>query len=581
MDRPRISPIATTSSAHNHIHSNSYASGPTTTTIPTIKECPHSTHSCPEITTQIDRTLMAPGLPSPPLSPQQDLGSRYGKQRFRSSLQFSSTAFDHEDNYQENIADQGTDDNHCNSSPSSPLNNSKGDEPVIASFDQGVVGLEDLDDTSVPMLPSQLRKRHESIKLISKAQQLQKQKEQQEKQEREQAQESTLASPRISFQLSEVSSEPTPLSQEDDEEDEIESIRAPYHTQGALIRAKSYSMFESRGHQAHHQHQPDSTSLLSPSQRLLATQGMFSPTSTSMQAPMRSSEMPTRDWVKMQSKIQALEMEVSHVSRTNLLLNQELDKVNAHLARVTASDDEDNNGGGESSWRREYEFLVQQVDLMHRQLQIAHSEQHARATQMMVMEVGTSTVVVPGQQAEMTRQLYAEVKDLTASLRLWQSAFQQAEQKYRQKCDGERALKQTLRERETQLSSLVDKLSGYETEFRKSISNYEEWVRLNSELQAFERTSSSSGRSTSPSLLGRRLSIEDCSSPNKDITTEECLAKDVSNDESELIGMPGTFPGHHRAHVDKELLGEQQASVDQLSVSILSWAALLATYMLS
>jgi len=126
--------------------------------------------------------------------------------------------------------------------------------------------------------------------------------------------------------------------------------------------------------------------------------------------------------------------------------------------------------------------------------------------------------------------------------------------------DGERALKQTLRERETQLSSLVDKLSGYESEFRKSISNYEEWLRLSTELQGLEGPSGQS--------LPRRLSIEGGSALDP---------HDTSNDELDLAGMPGTFPGGSR---EKEPIGEN-ASIDQLSVSILSWAALLATYMLS
>ncbi|KAF8956733.1 hypothetical protein BGZ52_000064, partial [Haplosporangium bisporale] len=75
-------------------------------------------------------------------------------------------------------------------------------------------------------------------------------------------------------------------------------------------------------------------------------------------------------------------------------------------------------------------------------------------------------------RSEVSRQLHSEVKELTESLRSWQSAFQQAEEKYRRKCDGERALKQTLRERETQLSGLVSKLSSYESDFQKSIADY-------------------------------------------------------------------------------------------------------------
>ncbi|GJJ70906.1 hypothetical protein EMPS_03256 [Entomortierella parvispora] len=510
MDRPSIRPIATTSGTTSR-----------------------DLHSCPEIATHIDKASMAPGLPSPPLSPQQDLGvSKYGKRHFRSSLQFSSVAHDHEPSV---------------------------DEQESLTFGQGISDLEEV-DPSIPMLPSQLRKRHESIKLASKAQQLQQQqqdqlREQQEREHQEQQMDREQGLDDPNYIESQVPSETDldPSIAGEDDDDDIELIHGSYHSGGALVRAKSFSMFESRGHDGHH----GSTALLSPSQRLLATQGLLSPSAQSLPST-RSTEMPTRDWVKMQSKIQALEMEVSHVSRTNLLLNQELDKVNAHLARVTAGD-EDGPGQGGESWRREYEFLVQQIDVMHRQLQIAHSEQHARASRAMTTDLDMNAA--PGQQAEMTRQLYAEVKDLTASLRLWQSAFQQAEQKYRQKCDGERALKQTLRERETQLSSLVDKLSGYESEFRKSISNYEEWMRLSTELQGLEGASGQA-------FPRRRLSIEGGSTSD---------SHDTSKNELDLVGMPGTFPGGSR---EKEPIGEN-ASIDQLSVSILSWAALLATYMLS
>jgi len=41
----------------------------------------------------------------------------------------------------------------------------------------------------------------------------------------------------------------------------------------------------------------------------------------------------------------------------------------------------------------------------------------------------------------LTRQLHAEVKDLTASLRDWQAAFQQADGKYRKKCGNRLLLK--------------------------------------------------------------------------------------------------------------------------------------------
>lgn len=130
--------------------------------------------------------------------------------------------------------------------------------------------------------------------------------------------------------------------------------------------------------------------------------------------------IPTRDWIKMQTRINSLETEIVHVTRTNQLLNQELDKVSGHLQRLTSE-----NGEG---WRKEYEFLVQQVDLMHRQLQIAHSQSSFEAEGN-----GHQGQLVRG-QPEMTRKLHAEVKDLTASLKSWQTAFQQADEKYRRKC---------------------------------------------------------------------------------------------------------------------------------------------------
>lgn len=116
--------------------------------------------------------------------------------------------------------------------------------------------------------------------------------------------------------------------------------------------------------------------------------------------------------------------------------------------------------------------------------------------------------------------------------------------------DGERELKQTLRERENQLSSLVEKLTGYESEFQKSITYYEELMRLSSELEALE------GRGDGPKA------------PALENSTSEQPYADTDNQ------MPGHFP---------ELSSEHHtvANIEQLSVSILSWAALLATYILS
>ncbi|KAG0273253.1 hypothetical protein BGZ95_010930 [Linnemannia exigua] len=329
-----------------------------------------------------------------------------------------------------------------------------------------------------------------------------------------------------------------------------------YHSSGALIRAKSFSMFESSsdslfgGGGRHYQPYSNRNSFMNPN----------------YSSNMDFSEimMPTRDWIKMQTRINSLETEIVHVTRTNQLLNQELDKVSGHLQRLTIED-----GVG---WRKEYEFLVQQVDLMHRQLQIAHS-QSSRGDGGAGRD-GQQGQLVRG-QPEMTRQLHAEVKDLTASLKSWQTAFQQADEKYRRKCDGERALKQTLQERENQLSSLVEKLSGYENEFKKSLSNYEQLSRLKSELEALEGkwrlTEGDRGKvatasmSTSTSTLAQSLS----STPATPSVTFASI-----NPAIKQSGMPGIFP-------DAQSQRQPIPSTDHLTVSILSWAALLATYILS
>lgn len=109
--------------------------------------------------------------------------------------------------------------------------------------------------------------------------------------------------------------------------------------------------------------------------------------------------------------------------------------------------------------------------------------------------------------------------------------------------DGERALKQTLRERETQLSGLVSKLSSYESDFQRSIADYTTQIDT---LLAKNNNNSGSSKAVDEN-------------------------EDKSKKESEDMHMPGTFPSTTE-HTD---------SNDQFSVSILSWAALLATYMLS
>ncbi|KAF9124186.1 hypothetical protein BGW39_008394 [Mortierella sp. 14UC] len=330
----------------------------------------------------------------------------------------------------------------------------------------------------------------------------------------------------------------------------------PYHSSGALIRAKSYSMFES-----------SSDSLLGDGGRHYqpySNRNSFMNPNYNANVDFSEIVMPTRDWIKMQTRINSLETEIGHVTRTNQLLNQELDKVSDHLQRLTIE-----NGAG---WRKEYEFLVQQVDLMHRQLQIAHSQGSYGGGGA---GDGQQGQLVRG-QPETTRQLHAEVKGLTASLRSWQTAFQQADEKYRRKCDGERALKQTLLERESQLSNLVKKLSGYEDEFKKSVSNYEQLARLTSELQALDGKRklaegdkskvATASMSTSTSTLAQSL-------PSMPATPS--IASAISMDPVvKRFGMPGLFP-------DTQSPRQPVPSTDHLTVSILSWAALLVTYILS
>ncbi|KAG0024310.1 hypothetical protein BGZ81_007752 [Podila clonocystis] len=424
-------------------------------------------------------------------------------------------------------------------SPASPL--------PTSSFTTTSSAFSSAVDADVPILPSELRKRHEKLKRQKhdeKRQQLQL-KEQPSTTSDHNDRHSLLESiqergshepPSSKYRLAQSPIESKgPMEQDghdsqnkmdySDRQDTPHPVS--YHSSG-VVRAKSYSMFESSS----------SGSMWNHPERDVVRRGFGG--NNIARNSMGLPEMPTRDWVKMQARVNTLEQEVLHASRTNLLLNQELDKVNGHLRRLTSESGE--------GWRREYEFLVQQVDLMHRQLQMAYSETRSGGQQGGGNHSRRGSTIG---QAEITRELHAEVKELTASLRTWQSAFQQAEENYRRKCDGERELKQTLRERESQLSSLVEKLTGYESEFQKSITYYEELMRLSSELDALE------GRGDGPIALALENGTSD-SQPHANVDKQ----------------MPGHFP-------DRSLEQHPVTNIDQLSVSILSWAALLATYILS
>ncbi|KAG0205169.1 hypothetical protein BGX28_003164 [Mortierella sp. GBA30] len=473
------------------------------------------------------------------------------------------------DSQQESLDDPTT------SPPSPPQVN------VNPSFEEGEKCNEELDLAAGMLLPSQLRRRHESLRLVMARQQGQK--------PITSVYEPTVVyhekvllvedTPRNSLYLrgddddeqseSGDGQQSTDDSNSTDEDDDIDLINivmgdhlkddekqeeedkedvgemefiGSYHS-SAMIRAKSQSMFESR---PPHITMANALSPLSTRTTTASNMGKF------------LSEMSNGDWIKVQSKIQALEMEVSHISRTNRLLNEELDKLTGILARLTTDnmngdyyDNHDDRKQREDSthpgWRREYEFLVQQVDLMHRQLQLAQSERvqllgRVEATERDEGEKDAQMGVLSGYQAEVTRQLHAEVKDLTSSLKKWQSALRQTEDQYRRKCDGERALKRTLKERESQLSSLMERLSSYESKVLESISNDKEELLSSSEEP-----------------------------PTSDSNNNIGLALNES-------AMPGTFPGADPGETQSR---SSASAADQLAMSLLSWAALLVTSMMS
>ncbi|KAF9365827.1 hypothetical protein BGX34_008038 [Mortierella sp. NVP85] len=497
---------------------------------------------------------------------------------------------------------QSQDDHDSTESSTPSLNDTTmtSDAPPANSF---MMGDESDQEAASSMLPSQLRKRHESLRLAAREQQQEqkiskpevKKADVSNYEERESSIDSTI--PFIQLSQAQASSESGDIlivesaMHDDSGHDDTELLAASYHS-GALIRAKSHSMFESSAvHGRNVPHTWGSTQSYASA--------MASPTADHV-------EMPTKDWIRMHSKIQELELEVSHVKRTNLLLNVELDKVNGHLARLTANGDDDDAEG----WRREYEFLVQQVDWMHRQLQLAQAnqqqqqqrQQHRQQQQPkqpkspqqqeqqltyshMTDMSSTGMVLRPQLEVAMARELRAEVKDLTASLKLWRSAFQQAEEMYRHKCEGERELKKTLREREAQLSSLVGKLTGYESEVQKSIANYEEFLQLSAEMLDGADNSNMDNRSdaVNDKVSSRPLSplpLKRRSSPQQDASVHPGIG--VMAEKGEI---PGTFPGlrWRRNSIRGEVTTVDAATltVDQLSVAILSWLALLTTYMLS
>ncbi|KAG0228669.1 hypothetical protein BGW42_002047 [Actinomortierella wolfii] len=507
------------------------------------------------------------------------------------------------------------------------------------SFAPGIHPLHDHEDDShsqagispsTPMRPSQLRKHHESLRLKAREEQAEKKRADAKKKRASKVNQLPSAT---SCDVSTPSDKKDDIEEipivrpqifipYDDDDNYDKNLMSPtsYHASGALIRAKSYSMFESSPsqHQQPYHHAMvygnGKADIISQGQMpsLFPSSGTTSPF-LSKQPPLPPS-MDTRDWVKMQARINSLEQQVAHVSRTNQLLNQELDKVNGHLDRLTREEGE--------GWRREYEFLVRQVDLMHRQLS---NQYHIFCGGEHAIPSALPAGLEKDDGTNMTRMLQREVRDLSESLRKWQAAYKEADEQYRRKLDGERLLKQTLQEREEQLTSLMEKLSGYEREFHRSMSNYEELKRLSHELQVLEdkhpehviralesATMRYSASSTSLSSLTSHNSRPPSSSPDTamsetgstvsvtsdhewssrhagvrkrfstashdSISTPEashCIVEDPNVETGDH--MPGTFPVPRR----NSIAPPQPPPIDHLSVSILSWAALLATYMVS
>ncbi|KAF9358703.1 hypothetical protein BGX26_001139 [Mortierella sp. AD094] len=287
-----------------------------------------------------------------------------------------------------------------------------------------------------------------------------------------------------------------------------------------MVRAKSYSIFEDSSNcnnRNRHYH---------PQQQQL-DQGHESQILACKHAVLPDVVMSAQDWIQVQTHISSLEKDISHASRTNQLLYQELDKVNNQIQRLTSRE-----GGGS---RNEYRFLVQQIDLLHRQLQLAHSQMSHDS--LNDSDIGYCRELRQGEQPDTTRQLQLEVKELAKSLKNWQIAFQQAEEKYRRKCEGERTLKQTLRKRETQLSSLIEKLS----ECENSIANYKE-------LEALEEKERPSNSSHAPT-----------STPDKTTSVDHGMKADESK------RTPRILPEEHT---------EERVTITagQLTMAILSWA---------
>ncbi|KAF9177855.1 hypothetical protein BGZ51_008311 [Haplosporangium sp. Z 767] len=273
-------------------------------------------------------------------------------------------------------------DNAKGTTPDQPSSSPMSTPPLADVFPNTNTTSVNAIDATIPMLPSQLRKRN--IAKISRRQQVV----------------ASIYEPTTVYQenfsdvqeASTISRDIQELNGQEAKGDSKQS-RIPEEERNdgvdnmgsteACSNSVAHARVESRGANESSEFNSKSSIFLSPSQMMLATRRqrpipiLTSPRSQTNE--MDAMEMATRDWIKMQSKIQALETEISHVSTTNRLLQQELDHLRAQLLQLTTSSnkDEDEQEKG-LRWQKEYEFMAQQVDWMHRQMQQALAEQDIR-----------------------------------------------------------------------------------------------------------------------------------------------------------------------------------------------------------
>ncbi|KAF9577828.1 hypothetical protein BGW38_006718, partial [Lunasporangiospora selenospora] len=372
---------------------------------------------------------------------------------------------------------------------------------------------------------------------------------------------------------------------------------------------------------------------------------------------------PASDWVPL-STVQALGAQIEYVSRTNQFLNQEVGRLNSQLEEhkqqqqqmtvvsgysteaalsppwtwATNSLDKQHEG---RTWQREYEFMVQQLDQMHQQLQFAQCEHSSSSSSSSSKPslISDSSELVGGEDslqvvhskdstttAVAVQQLNAEVKELTASLRRWQEACHRAEAQYRRKCEGERALKQTLRERETQLSRLSGQFRGDEMVEQGILENEASNIAsmtTTSTTTSTSTTTTTTTTTTTSLMSGLATNVDDGSgnynhqyhhsledgtgiknhSRVPEEVTEERTSRRmrITSQEEEEVAvaaataaiaaaravkkgarMPGTFPDEDQLQLSSTTAHlDEPESLERIVTSIISWTAVLAASMLS